>query len=519
MNDQYTIDCIYFSILVNHNQSQYLVRDAPETAEGMNITKGASSGPRSPDVQPYGDLEAVLPGTTPAASEQSDGHIRSRIKALDDSDHEDDESMPETLSRSMSGSDYQAGAIEGPNSLADLDQAISAAKQTAHLPLEEEEEEHHSSRPGYSHAEQADVPQWQRSFTCMRRTSSDSISITGPNSNTINLLKQLGEYYASVHDEWRSRAYRIAVSKLKEHPCEVTTAEQAKSIPGIGGRLADKIEEISRTSRLQRLENALLEPTDQALKIFLGIYGVGWQQAQAWARQGFRTLDDLKKSDVQLTENQRIGVDHYDDFQKRIPREEVTKLATVVIQALRNIDKNFKVIIGGSYRRGAASSGDIDLILTHPTHPTARIRAEVLTKLIPHLFQQRFLTAALAATSQEDGTKWHGACVLPASHSTQSKHQTASYRPWRRIDFLLVPNDELGAALLYFTGNDIFNRSMRLLARKKGMRLNQRGLYKNVARSRSGQRLNEGTRVAGWDEKGVFDALGVPWRQCTERDC
>ena len=45
----------------------------------------------------------------------------------------------------------------------------------------------------------------------------------------------------------------------------------------------------------------------------------------------------------------------------------------------------------------------------------------------------------------------------------------------RRIDILGVPFPELGAALIYFTGNDIFNRSLRLKARHMGYSLNQRG--------------------------------------------
>lgn len=79
----------------------------------------------------------------------------------------------------------------------------------------------------------------------------------------------------------------------------------------------------------------------------------------------------------------------------------------------------------------------------------------------------------------------------------------------RRIDILCIPYENWGAALLYFTGNDVvsvelivdgralqltlqFNRSMRLYARKKGYSLNQRGLYKGVIRDRTGQKTTEG---------------------------
>lgn len=61
-----------------------------------------------------------------------------------------------------------------------------------------------------------------------------------------------------------------------------------------------------------------------------------------------------------------------------------------------------------------------------------------------------------------------GVSVLP--------HSEADVQPkWRRLDILVVAEVEMGAALIYFTGNDIFNRSLRLLASRLGYRLNQYG--------------------------------------------
>ncbi len=76
----------------------------------------------------------------------------------------------------------------------------------------------------------------------------------------------------------------------------------------------------------------------------------------------------------------------------------------------------------------------------------------------------------------------------------------------------MVPYNEMGAALLSYTGNDIFNRSMRLLARKKKMCLNQHGLYMNVSRGRGGVKYTEGKLIAQRTEEEIFEALGVPWR-------
>jgi DNA polymerase IV len=83
----------------------------------------------------------------------------------------------------------------------------------------------------------------------------------------------------------------------------------------------------------------------------------------------------------------------------------------------------------------------------------------------------------------------------------------------------MVPETELGAALIYFTGDDIFNRSMRLLSSKKHWRLNQRGLYKDVMRGPGRAKLNEGTLMEGANEKKIFEILGVPWRPPEQRIC
>lgn len=344
-----------------------------------------------------------------------------------------------------------------------------------------------------------------------------------PNAKTIAILQEMENYYYSVRDEWRCRAYRQAIAQLRKQTHRITTKEEAGRLRFIGPRLAAKIEEIVWTNKLQRLEHAKLETTDYTLGIFIKIYGVGFIQASKWVQQGLRTLDDLLRSpDVKLTPNQRIGIEHYEDFRLRIPREETKQLEAIVRTSLQSIDPTLQMLVGGSYRRGAGDSGDIDIIITKPGADAAQLRETTLNALIPRLEEIGFLTARLAVTGRDDGSKWHGACQLPQELDLQGimvpNDPSRNPNPWRRIDFLLVPWDELGAAMIYFTGDDIFNRSIRLLARKKGMRLNQRGLYKDVMR-KGVVKMNEGTKIAGKDEKEIFEILGVPWRDATARNC
>jgi DNA polymerase IV len=326
-----------------------------------------------------------------------------------------------------------------------------------------------------------------------------NIAKNNPNARTIAILEQMLQHYERTSDQWRTIAYRKAISALKREKEKVVTKGQALQIPSIGERLASKIEEIVWTNRLRRLEYANLEPNDQTLQIFLNVYGVGFAQ-------GLRSLDDLKMK-AELTKNQRVGVEHYEDFLQRIPRAEVEAQGQIVRQTIQRVDPAVNAMVAGSYRRGALDSGDIDLLITKPGASLEEIRSLMMDIVVPDLFQQGFLQASLASSFRSDGSKWHGASTLPGSEV------------WRRIDLLFVPWDEIGAALIYFTGNDIFNRSLRLLARKKGICLNQHGLFEDVLRGPNRVKMSAGRLLESQNEKRIFELLGVPWRPPEHRVC
>ena len=346
---------------------------------------------------------------------------------------------------------------------------------------------------------------WQENFSCMSKH--DGIGKSGnPNARTIEILQQMADYYERDQDHWRFTAYRRAITALRKQDRKITTEEEAFALPFIGQRLAEKIEEIVWTNKLRRLEDTTMDPNTEILQMFMGVYGVGLKQASKWIGQGYRSLPELLDK-AQLTKNQKIGIDHYEDFKARIPRPEMDRHDQYVRETCCRIDETLQFTIGGSYRRGAADSGDIDFIVTKPDATIETLRTIVLDRVIPKLFAKGYLRAGLATTDKVDGSKWHGAAALPGTTI------------WRRIDFLLVPWDEIGAALIYFTGNDIFNRSIRLLASKKGMRLNQRGLWKDVIRGKNRERITQGSLVEGKDEKKIFELLGVPWRPPQHRIC
>ena len=532
--EHWQAECISYRMVLDPAQKSFWVKGAPEPKQGSTSTakpgmgkdpQGSGQSNKSLELKPANRaLMAKQPETQrtttdePASSPQT-------TELFGGQRH--DQQVDQKVGVRPGTAAQQASHAE---SNPEFEAAIRKARELQHVPLEQEDDEDSHERPissgGQPDTDDEDaVPKssglplvqqrktkYQRlqdKFQCMQSHTGDEPG--NPNAGTIEILQQMADYYGQIGDEWRIRAYRKAITTLRKHPTKVWTRDEALALPQIGSRLATKIEEIAFTSRLRRLDNARAEPSDQVLQTFMGVYGAGFTKASEWVAAGYRTLDELiEKAD--LTENQRIGIEHFSDFKSRIPRAEVARHGSIVRKALHKIDPAFEVIIGGSYRRGSHDSGDIDCIITRPDTGPAHLRNVILGQLIPKLMKSGFLVASLAMTSRDDGSKWHGASQLPSAASPNSN-------PWRRIDFLLVPSAEIGAALIYFTGNDIFNRSMRLLASTKGMRLNQRGLYKDCLRGKGRVKVTEGTLVEGKNERRIFEALGVPWREPWERIC
>ncbi|RGP79721.1 DNA polymerase iv [Fusarium longipes] len=563
VNEEYPIDCIQFKALLRCNQKKYQLIGQPVAAENefpviprspLEYSQSLQlkppqrnskrwdhvplrATPERPEESPHRSQIAETPAPTdsqpvilnlqdmisshPASNGGSATHSRNTSKSvlqdaggaeqLHKGDHHEDELsefikiMAEYKDLPLDADDEDAQTVTGMREVESEEQTLLGSGDEG-LHTRKSRRKTRSGRKDIT---------FEDRFACNSAGEKDA-KAGDPNARTIEVLQKMADYYNRINDHWRTIAYRKVISTLKRQETKITSAEEAQQLPNVGTRLAQKIEEIVATDRLQRLEYAEKEPMDEALQLFLGIYGVGSSQAQQWLAQGFRTLEDLKAK-AKLSPNQLLGIEHYDDLNTRIPRREVEVLGNIVTTKARLIDPEVELIIGGSYRRGAETSGDIDFIITKSnTESSAELRP-FLDSLVHRLEAEGFLVARLASSrSASDGSKWHGCCVLPEI----SGFNDENHKPvWRRIDFLLVPGSERGAALLYFTGNDIFNRSMRLLASKKGMRLNQRGLYRDVMRGPQRVKITEGELIEGKDERRIFHILGVKWREPHERWC
>lgn len=125
------------------------------------------------------------------------------------------------------------------------------------------------------------------------------------------------------------------------------------------------------------------------------ISGIGPAKAKELVDAGIKTLEDLKNHQDKLNHHQKIGFKYdtirnktcatlelinffsnftnlsprfFDDFEKRIPRKEVEQIEKMMVDAIEELSSEYIVTICGSYRRGKEESGDIDVLITHPTY-------------------------------------------------------------------------------------------------------------------------------------------------------
>jgi hypothetical protein len=175
--------------------------------------------------------------------------------------------------------------------------------------------------------------------------------------------------------------------------------------------IAEKIEEVAQTGSFRRLEEVRSDPVHRITELFRGIYGVGAAQASAWVSAGYETIEQLVEL-ADLTTNQKIGIEHYDDFQTRIPLEGVTHHGLIVGRALEHVDPGLKFVIGGSYRRGSPDTGDIDVMITKLDADSSYLQSVIMDTVVPQLKKDGFIVAELANRDDKNSSKWdEGICI------------------------------------------------------------------------------------------------------------
>jgi DNA polymerase/3'-5' exonuclease PolX len=220
------------------------------------------------------------------------------------------------------------------------------------------------------------------------------------------------------------------------------------------------------------------------------IWGVGPETAKRLAAAGLGSVAALQAQVARddedgvpnrtLTAQQRVGLRHLDDLQQRIPRAEVQQIFETVRAAAQHFvpaSCGLRAEACGSFRRGAASSGDVDVLLTVEREDGDLLNG-LLNSVVQRLTEQGFVTSALTNfDGNECVNSWMGVVRLPQAPG-------APPPLFRRLDLKVYTIQLWPFALLYFTGSDHFNRSMRYYAdRYISCSLSDKGLVPAVRRT------------------------------------
>ncbi|XP_060106808.1 DNA polymerase beta [Heteronotia binoei] len=320
-----------------------------------------------------------------------------------------------------------------------------------------------------------------------------------PNEGITDFLTELANYERNVNRAiHKYNAYRKAASVISKYPSKIKSGAEAKKLDGVGAKIAEKIDEFLSTGKLRKLEKIRQDDTSSSINFLTRVSGIGPAAARKLVDEGIKTLEDLKKNEHKLNHHQRIGLKYFEDFEKRIPREEMLEMQEVVLNEVKKVDTKYIATVCGSFRRGAESSGDMDILLTHPDYTSESSKQpKLLHQVVAQLENIHFITDTLS----KGDTKFMGVCRLPNKDDN----------PFRRIDIRLIPKDQYYCGVLYFTGSDIFNKNMRTHALEMGFTLNEYTIRPLGVTGVAGEPLPVDS------EKDIFDYIQWKYREPKDR--
>ena len=283
---------------------------------------------------------------------------------------------------------------------------------------------------------------------------------------------------------FRIRAYRNAAITIGEFGRDlvalIRNGRQLPKIAGIGEDLSRKIHEIATTGHctlLDRLHKVLPTTITELLKI----PGLGPKRVRAlYEELHVQDVAALRSAAEQgqiqalpgfgpKTERRILQALHAQGTQeRRIARALAGQYAEALAAELRHVDGVQQVDIAGSYRRCKETVGDIDILVT-------------------------------AMSSEAVMQRFTGYDEVQQVISQGGTRATVMLRSGLQVDLRVVGVEAYGAALVYFTGSKAHNIALRKRAQRRGLKLNEYGVFRGKE------------RLAGETEESVYAAFGLPW--------
>ncbi|MDZ7373067.1 MAG: DNA polymerase/3'-5' exonuclease PolX [candidate division KSB1 bacterium] len=286
---------------------------------------------------------------------------------------------------------------------------------------------------------------------------------------------------------FKVNAYRKAarvIGDLQEDIEQVWREGRLDSIPGIGKGMREKIEEFLASGRMSKYEE-VMKDVPAGLLDLLKIQNLGPKTlALAHRELGVNNLEDLKRviEDGSLAalpgmgpkkvENIRKGLELFQTAQERISLGVALPIVEEVISLMKQRagDLIGRIHPAGSLRRMRETVGDIDVLAE--TDQGARV-------------VQTFVSLPIVER------------VLAAGDTKGSVIVQGGVQ----VDLRAVPSDSYGSALQYFTGSKAHNVHLRDIAKRRGLKISEYGIFD----------VNRDEKLGGRDEEEIYRIMGMEW--------
>ena len=308
------------------------------------------------------------------------------------------------------------------------------------------------------------------------------------NSQLIEIFEEMADLLElSGENAFRVRAYRsgaAAIAGLSQPVAElIAKGFDLTTIDGIGGTLAEKSNVVVQSGRLPQLEK-LRQTVPPSLRDVMRVPGLGAKKAMKLHQElgvidlstlkaaclsgrveglkgfGKKTQDNiLQNLEIVMQSAMRLRLDQAEELVERL------RLHFQGCPSLEKID------FAGSYRRRRETVGDLDILVVSEQ---------------PDQVMDRFAT-------------FPGVQELIARGETKMSVRLANAF---QVDLRVVEGRCWGAALQYFTGSKEHNVHVRSIAKTKGLKISEYGVFAEA---------DDKVAIAGEDEVGLYAAIGMPW--------
>ena len=285
-------------------------------------------------------------------------------------------------------------------------------------------------------------------------------------------------------DPYKPRAYEKAARSIGGYALELRGLDDPGilAIPNVGKSIAEKVHAVLETGTFPELEE-LRAQVPTGVREMTAIPGFGPKKAIVVYRElGIQDLDELvaaatdgrlrglKGFSAKTEESVLQAVERAARDTGRVLIDAALDVADTFLEPLRSIRGVRRAEYAGSLRRMAETIGDVDLLVAGED---------------PRSVMDAFVGAPDVAKVLAHG-------------DSKSSILTGS---GLQVDLRVVPLEAWGAAMIYFTGSKPHNVRIREMAVRKGLKLNEYGLF----------RVETDELIAAETEEAVYERLGLPY--------